>query len=146
MPNQRQWYAKMEAQLEHVRNAYTFFFARLAPIRMLGRRLSTKSSASELRRKLIKSALLVGMAFLRCLLVIFPVPGKSDGAKKSRTIPKKCLTLSVYPNGLKNSEVRTNSSTPPPHPPNQTVPLLVVCRERKGGGGEGRRRRDLWGS
>ena len=59
LPN-HQWVAcKMEAQSEHVRVAYTFF-ARLAPTCMLSRCLITKISASELRRKLIKSALSVG--------------------------------------------------------------------------------------
>ena len=49
----------MEAQLEYVRVAY-MFFASLAQIRMLSRCFLTKISASELSRKLIKSALLVG--------------------------------------------------------------------------------------
>ncbi len=50
---------KMEAQSEDVRVAYTFF-ARLAPTCMPGWRLLTKISASELSRKFIKSAFLVG--------------------------------------------------------------------------------------
>ncbi len=47
----------MEAQSEHVHVAYTFFWHVLAPIRTLSRRLVTKTSASELHRKFIKSAL-----------------------------------------------------------------------------------------
>ncbi len=50
---------KMEAQLENAHISYTFF-ARLAPSCMLSRCLFTKISASELSRKFIKSALLVG--------------------------------------------------------------------------------------
>ncbi len=46
----------MEAQLEHVRIAYTFF-ARLAPAQSV---LINKISASELSRKFIKSPLSVG--------------------------------------------------------------------------------------
>ncbi len=49
----------MEAQSEHVHVAYTFL-ARLAQICTLSRCLVAKISASELRRKLVKSALLVG--------------------------------------------------------------------------------------
>ena len=50
---------KMEAQSEHAHIAYTFLHV-WAPICMLSRCLVTKISASELRRKSIKSALLVG--------------------------------------------------------------------------------------
>ncbi len=50
---------KMEAQSEHARIAY-MFFAHLAPICMLSRCLSTKISASELRRKFTKTPLLAG--------------------------------------------------------------------------------------
>ncbi len=41
-PNHQLWYAKWKAQLEHVHVAYAFFFARLAPICMLGRCSLTK--------------------------------------------------------------------------------------------------------
>ncbi len=41
-------------------------FAHLVPICMLNRSLLTKISASELSRKFIKSALLVGEASQRC--------------------------------------------------------------------------------
>ena len=51
----------MEAQSEYVHVAHTFWHV-LAPTCMLSRCLSTKISASELRRKFIKSALLVGEA------------------------------------------------------------------------------------
>ncbi len=52
---------KMGAQSEHAHVACTcFFFARLSPTCMLSRCLVAKISESELRRKLIKSALLVG--------------------------------------------------------------------------------------
>ena len=42
-PNQQRWYAKMKAQSEYVYVAYKFF-ARLAPVRMLSRCLSTQFS------------------------------------------------------------------------------------------------------
>ncbi len=60
-PNHQRWYAKMEALSEYVSIAYTFF-ARLAPICIHSRCLINKISASELSRKFIKSALLVGQA------------------------------------------------------------------------------------
>ena len=50
---------KMEVQLKYTHIAY-LFFARLAPICMLSRVPIIKISASELSRKFIKSALLVG--------------------------------------------------------------------------------------
>ncbi len=50
---------KKEAKLEHVRVAYTFLHIRV-PTCTLSRSLPTKISASELTRKSIKSALLVG--------------------------------------------------------------------------------------
>ncbi len=53
---------KMEAESEYVQHISCRFFARLAPICTLSRCLLTKFSASELRRKFIKSALLVGKA------------------------------------------------------------------------------------
>ncbi len=49
----------MEAQLEYMRVAYTFF-ARLVPICVLSRCLITKISASDLSWKFIESALSVG--------------------------------------------------------------------------------------
>ncbi len=53
----------MEAQLEYVHNAY-MFFARLAPILHAQSVLISKISASELSRKFIESALLVGHSLL----------------------------------------------------------------------------------
>ena len=53
----------MEAQSEHVHVACTFSHV-WAPFRMLSRCLLTKISASELRRKFIMSALLVGEVLL----------------------------------------------------------------------------------
>ncbi len=53
----------VEAQWKRVCIAY-MFLARLAPIRTLSRVLSNKISASELSRKFIKSALLVGYHYL----------------------------------------------------------------------------------
>ncbi len=50
----------MEAQSEYVHTAYTFF-ARSAPACNAQSELSNKISASELSRKSIKGALLVGM-------------------------------------------------------------------------------------
>ena len=58
-PNHQRWYAKMEAQLEHMHPACTFF-ACLAQTCRLGRCFISKTSASELSRKFIKSLLLVG--------------------------------------------------------------------------------------
>ena len=49
----------MEAQLEYIHDAYTFF-ACLAPDLYAQSVLIKKNSASELKRKFIKSALLVG--------------------------------------------------------------------------------------
>ncbi len=51
---------KMEAQSEHLRVAHTPFFACLAPNLHAQSVLSNKISASELKRRFIKSALLVG--------------------------------------------------------------------------------------
>ncbi len=51
----------MEAWSEHVHVACTFF-ARLVPILYAQSVLSNKISGSEIRRKFIKSALLVGVA------------------------------------------------------------------------------------
>ncbi len=59
---------EMGAQSEYVHVACTvFFFARLAPIRMLRRHLSTKISASVLSQKFIESALLVGWLCTRAI-------------------------------------------------------------------------------
>ncbi len=58
-PNQQRWRAKMEAQSEYVHVAYTFLHV-LAPICYARSVLVNKISASELSRKSIKSALLVG--------------------------------------------------------------------------------------
>ncbi len=62
----------MEAQSEYILIACTSF-ARLAPICMLSRCLLNKFSASELRRKFIKSAFVVGWA---ALLVPHPGSGR----------------------------------------------------------------------
>ena len=64
VPNQQRWHAKWKLR----RNMYTLratFLHVLAPTRMLSRRLVTKISASELRRKFVKGALLVGYATMQ---------------------------------------------------------------------------------
>ncbi len=61
-PNHQRWYAKMEAQSEHVHVAYIHvFFARLAPDLYTQSVLVKKVSASELSPKFINRVLLVGM-------------------------------------------------------------------------------------
>ncbi len=55
----------MEAQLEYVRTHCMHVFARLALICVLSRVLTNKISASELSRKFIKGALLVGQEKFR---------------------------------------------------------------------------------
>ena len=62
---------KVEAQSEYVQVAYTFC-ARLAPELRARSALGNEISASELRRKLVKSALLVGVASWPYFL-IFPI-------------------------------------------------------------------------
>ena len=59
VPNHQQWCAKRKAQSEYVHIAYTLL-ARLALTCMLQSVLSKEISASELTRKFIRSALLVG--------------------------------------------------------------------------------------
>ncbi len=59
-PNLQRRRAKMEAQSEYVRIAY-MIFARPGTDSHARSVLSNKISASELRRKFIKSALLVGL-------------------------------------------------------------------------------------
>ncbi len=62
VPNHQRWHAKWKLRWNILYTHCIHVFARLAPICMLSRCLSTKISASELRRKFIKSALLVGLA------------------------------------------------------------------------------------
>ena len=106
LPNHQRSHAKMEAQLEHVRVAYTFY-AGLAPTCMLQSVIGNKISASELSRKFIKSALLVGMLQLS-------QEGISKGGKASRqkkkltrgTIRRKRAFLDRHPkrHGTKSGE------------------------------------------
>ncbi len=64
---------KTEAQSEHVHIAYYAFSHAWHRFAVLGRRSSTKISASELRRKSVKSALLVGLgtAHSRVQVVVY---------------------------------------------------------------------------
>ena len=60
-PNQQRWCARKWRLSRNTHTLHTrFFVARLTPDCMLTRCLGTKISASELRRKLIEGALLVG--------------------------------------------------------------------------------------
>ncbi len=59
-PNHQWWCAKMEAQSEYVHIAYTLL-PRLGADSHAPSVLSNKISASEIRRKFVKSALLVGL-------------------------------------------------------------------------------------
>ena len=72
----------MEAQLEHVHVAYTFF-ARLVPICNARSVIISNISASELSRKFVESALLVGWCREEksSLIKYMPPPPK----KKSRS-------------------------------------------------------------
>ena len=60
-PNHQRWCAKMEAQMQRARIAYTFSHV-WHPICMLTRRLATKFLRRRLSRKFIKGALLVGLS------------------------------------------------------------------------------------
>ena len=77
---------KMEAQLEHVH-----VFARLSPICKLSRCLLTKFPASELRRRLIKSALLVGHSWTHlrytCLFIYLFIYFRHDAGREERRQP-----------------------------------------------------------
>ena len=64
-PNHQRWRAKMEAQWEYVHVAYTLLHV-LAPI-CYAQLVLRLSSASELSRKFVKSALLVGFSLLLLL-------------------------------------------------------------------------------
>ena len=104
---------KMEAQSEHARVAYTFF-ARLEPTCMLGRCLLTKLSASELRRKFIKSALLVGSFFQS-----HPNPGWIPSwqkflkaSRQNRRKREECLLLLIpqssnFKGAVEQKEIKT---------------------------------------
>ncbi len=59
-PDHQRWYAKAAAQSEHLRVVHTFLARLAAGFACSAGDLVTKISASELRRKFIKSALLVG--------------------------------------------------------------------------------------
>ncbi len=55
VPNHQRWYGKMEAQLEYILNKHRLSMH-------VGAKRAKNVSASELSRKFIKSALLVGYA------------------------------------------------------------------------------------
>ena len=76
----------MEAQSEHVHVACASLHV-LAPTCMLSRCLLTKFSASELRRKLIKSALSVGKASPHALwCCVLCVHGRVNTREKTASV------------------------------------------------------------
>ncbi len=99
LPSHQRWQAKVEAQSECVRVAHTFLHI-WAPIRMLGRCLVTKFSASELSRKFIKGALLgwVCIFFITLLEVNFQM--LTSDVTYYRRPPVRTIMLSLLSDSL----------------------------------------------
>ena len=91
-PNHQRWRVKMEAQSEHVSIAHAVS-QRLAPDLHAQSVLADKIPASELRRKFIKSALLVGRGKKRAIITTLFL----EKTPKKVFFVRKCIICRFFP-------------------------------------------------